>query len=414
MTFFARPNLEDLQFRQESGSTLTLSGTTHIVNITGLTLDNGSGTPIPITAEGAGISGDTKHLHSLVYNHSVGRIELLYVSGGTGCFTCGGGTTCTVGGINAGTVLSGYTYEEIFEEMLFPTTSGVTTNPYHSFSISPTTTVYEIGTGFTLTGTISFNRGLYSPAYDSSGTLISTGCTLANTPPYDYCFCGYGATCGTLPSDCISSSSTSVSTNVSLNMPMGDAYWCSFVSYPEGADLYNSKGIKITTFPSGSTTPINKMITGIFPYYYGKICSGNVAAGENRPTYSLIESGITALNSTSGSCISDATGYTCKVVASSNSTINIDFNSTYDDYIWFAIPSGSTSKTCWYVNALNNGSIGGVVNAGGNLFPDECVMTNIESDVWVNTHASLSPQSYKIYISNYQTASTLPIQLRNS
>ena len=53
MTFFARPNLDDIQFKQLTGSTLTLSGQTRIIETNGLTLSDGAGSNIVITAKNA-------------------------------------------------------------------------------------------------------------------------------------------------------------------------------------------------------------------------------------------------------------------------------------------------------------------------------------------------------------------------
>ena len=38
MTFFSRPNLDDVQFEQLSGTTLTLNGNTIIYSVSGLSL----------------------------------------------------------------------------------------------------------------------------------------------------------------------------------------------------------------------------------------------------------------------------------------------------------------------------------------------------------------------------------------
>lgn len=119
------------------------------------------------------------------------------------------------------------------------------------------------------------------------------------------------------------------------------------------------------------------------PYYYGTYSSSNALIGDNRPvaTESLVLSGI-AVNQ------------------SSNDTITITFNSLDDDYIWFAIPESSTSKTTWYVSAINTGAIGGIVSPGGNLFPNYEIIT-------------VGSLQYKVYISNYQVEATSPIELRN-
>lgn len=135
----------------------------------------------------------------------------------------------------------------------------------------------------------------------------------------------------------------------------------------------------------------NFSVQSIFPYFWGKVSSSGAMPGDNRPVANnaLINSGT-------------------KIVAQSTGTLTINFNSTNDDYIWFAIPETSASKTKWFESILNNGDIGGAVDVGGNLFPSPQVI-NIDSPtlLWNNI-------PYKIYISNYQTQSNTNIELRNS
>ncbi len=131
-------------------------------------------------------------------------------------------------------------------------------------------------------------------------------------------------------------------------------------------------------------------VNAIYPWFYGTFSSGGAVPGSNRPSanQSLIDSGT-------------------KVLAGSNGSLNASFNSTADDYLWFAIPSTSNSKNVWYETALNNGSIGGVVDPGGNLFPDfDIVSIDSPSSIWVGVE-------YKIYISNFQSG-TSSLQLRNN
>lgn len=70
--------------------------------------------------------------------------------------------------------------------------------------------------------------------------------------------------------------------------------------------------------------------------------------------------------------------------------INIPFNSTSQDFLWFAIPEEFPIKQRWEVNLLNTGNIGGNVDVKANLFPDP-VLVEIEN---IN---------YYLYISNYRT-----------
>lgn len=132
---------------------------------------------------------------------------------------------------------------------------------------------------------------------------------------------------------------------------------------------------------SGAFNSSNFSVSSVYPYFWGTFASGGAAPGLNRPVanQSLINSGT-------------------KVVAGSSGTVNVNFNSTTDDYIWFAIPASNPVKTAWYVSVFNNGSIGGSVSVGGNLFPaPNGVSISSQTALW-------SGITYNIYISNYQTS----------
>lgn len=142
---------------------------------------------------------------------------------------------------------------------------------------------------------------------------------------------------------------------------------------------------------AGAIQSAQRTLASIYPYFFGKVASGGAAPGASRPAsnQALINSGT-------------------KVVALSTGDLSVLFNSTSDDYIWFAIPSSSASKLSWFVDALNTGAIGGSVGAGGNLFPAPVtVAINSPTALW-------SAVNYKIYVSNYQTAVAVAMQLRNS
>jgi len=135
----------------------------------------------------------------------------------------------------------------------------------------------------------------------------------------------------------------------------------------------------------------NFNVTSTFPVFYGKVASGGAGAGQNRPVanQALINSGT-------------------KLVITSSGTITLSFNTTPDDYMWFAVPASSPLKTIWFVNALNTGNIGGAVSAGGNLFPaPNSVLVDSPTVLWNGI-------LYNIYIANYQSAVSLPMELRNS
>lgn len=114
MPFFARPNLGDVEFKQISGTTLTLSGQTRIATPTGLELSDGNGGYIPVMATGETVSnGD-------VLTYENGKISLKPGGGGSGIYYGASPTTTTVGGLTSGTDISGCTIENILQTILVP------------------------------------------------------------------------------------------------------------------------------------------------------------------------------------------------------------------------------------------------------------------------------------------------------
>ena len=122
-------------------------------------------------------------------------------------------------------------------------------------------------------------------------------------------------------------------------------------------------------FASGNYT-----VNSIYPYFFGKTSSVPTV------NQALIDSGT-------------------KVVALSNGNITVNFNAT-SEYLWFAIPETSASKTAWYVSALNSGNIG----TPSDLFGAFTVLS-VDSAIW-------NDQNYKVYVSNYPTPMA-SIQLNN-
>lgn len=120
---------------------------------------------------------------------------------------------------------------------------------------------------------------------------------------------------------------------------------------------------------------------GIYPIYYG------VTTGATRPavTNDLVTGGT-------------------KIVSDSTGTVSVDFNSSAGEYSWLAIPSTSTSKTCWYNNDIDNGNIN---NLPSDKYPDECTISVTSGQgCWVAI-------DYKIYMSGSYGELDDPIQFRN-
>lgn len=371
MAFFARPDLSNEQFKQLSGSTLTLSGETQIANVSGLTLSDGAGGYVPII-----VTGGT---NNEVLTYLDGKIILASGSSGGGDIYVGDSpTTCTVGGLNSGSAIFGCSVSCILQDILAPTLYPTFTNPSSNFCISPSTLLYEVGANVSITGNTSFNRGCINPAYSTSGYRSGSAAIYEyNAFGNIYCYADTNSTYQT----CF----------LAHTVGYGSNTLSSRVQYNIGEQPKDSAGNNYCSpLPSGCTSFDTFTLTGIYPYFYGTYASGGAGAGSNRPTPSA----------------GMITGGT-KVVGVSTGTISINFNSTSDDYIWFAIPNTSTNKTKWYISALNNGDIGGSVSAGGNLFPDPVSVANVATTCW-------NGQTYKMYLSNYQTAATTIMELRNS
>jgi hypothetical protein len=122
-------------------------------------------------------------------------------------------------------------------------------------------------------------------------------------------------------------------------------------------------------------------ITGIFPYFYG--------------TSLILPTEVTIAADILG-------GTATKVLSQASGTLSIPYNnpSTWL-YIWFAYPSDYTTKTKWWVNALDNGNIDG-------SFITTVVTQNVNSPdgYW-------SGKSFKMHWSVYQTQQNT-IEFRNS
>lgn len=397
MGFFARPNLDNTQFKQlKGGEPLTLSGQTQIVTTSGLTLIGDAGTGpaeyggmlIPIIATGA------SNNFVLTYDGSQKAIVLKEstASGGSTVYTYTGETTCAVGGLPIGETLFNDPLVDIIHCMIQPTICPTFTLPsITSFTLNPTNTVLEIGSSISMTGTTNNSFGSINPQYSSASSCRSCG-----TCCVDYIYFGVPSTvscCGTF--------SIMTQSFGSAVVGVGNNTIASTVTFQDGVQPYDSSGAPYDSpLPSGCTSTCSKTITGIYPWYWGTFTCA-AAAGVGRPSACCIKDIITG--GTEGSDY-------CKEVSLSIGILNVTFNATSDDYIWFATPNASQTKTCWYIDALNNGAIGGVVSAGGNLFPDpDTSITDMCScdGYW-------SGQQYKIYVSNYQNEALSNMQLRNS
>lgn len=344
-------------------------------------------TPNPITIN---VTPLTFTLFSQVSNIVAGTGITINVSGGAQAISiseeyqglmASGGTynlqspaAICVGGICAGTILVGKTAFQLFEELLVP-------ELFQTSVGTPTTTVelsntgtYEIGCSLSQTVTPTYSQGAITPLYCSSSPYCRGGAANA----YSY----KGPSLSEGFSGC-----TSCVINPYI-VTVGSNTWCVCTRYDEGACIRGSKNTVNSTYPTvcplNSVTAVGSVaITGIYPYYYGKLTSGS------RPsvTNSLVTGGT-------------------KVVGTSTSTVTVTFGSSSSEYTWLAIPSTSTSKICWYRTALDNGFMNR--SCASDKYPDECIFSICSGQFcWTAVN-------YKVYMSGGVGEISTAMEFRNS
>lgn len=365
MTFFSRPDFDNIQFKQLTGSTITLSGETKIADLSGLKLNSGDGIYRPIIVTG-GTNGFVLTLRD-------NRIVLEEGgSGGTGVYHCASPTTITVGGLPSNTPISGCGYDEILQRILVPTLSPTLYEPYYQFTIEPSTSMYEVGTKVNICGKSIFNRGGVNPIY-CGGTPFVVGL------PTCYCYFDFDS----VDVSCYSPSSANTVVFSQRIIDVGASNIVrARVHYSTGIAPFNSTGgTAFSARPAGSipsTGFVSRTINGVYPYFWGKSVGVGVEPKSKPIPNQLLIAGGT------------------KVVQCSNNDITIDFNANAE-FIWLAVPSTTPDKNCWVAsnNPTNNGSI------PGSLFDYPIEDKNISID---------SPQGcwgnipYNFYISSSPTS----------
>lgn len=281
-------------------------------------------------------------------------VDIQVISGVTGgtIYNLASPSTVEVGGLPASSQLTGFNSNELLEKILvkylLPT--------FNSFSSEMNTPV-EVGC--VLTGNKSFNWGFTNPTNITAASMCIVDVT----------------------------SSVTIATDISISSPQSaDIGTKTFTTCGQTQRWCgNAKNTCGTQFGSSSQT-----ITGLYPYYWGK-CTCPGAAGASRPTPNT---DFDATNITGGT----------KVLATSAGSFAINFNTTDDDYLWFAVPASVADKSAWFVDTINSGTIGGGVGAGCNLFPDPVIVANVANACW-------SGVNYEVYVSNKQTAQTLSMTI---
>ena len=277
--------------------------------------------------------------------------------------------TTTVGAINAGDIIQEGTTIQGFVEKLLNKIHYPTYTP-HSFSLTNNAgnKPKEIGSSFNITLTFNFNRG------EILGKLVNN-VWLEDEKQADrlgaatsYILNGVNAT----PNNFVT---MPVTVGLETNTLSGT------VAYGDGAQPKDSKNNNFESpFPAGTSPIQSTSFEGIYPYFYYKSTSPI--------TPEIMQSAI-------------ANGQATKVLASSTGPITIPFLPS-GEYIAVAYPATSTTKTKWYINALDNGDIPGGILGGTSTLP-----CNSPTGLWNNVN-------FKIHVSAGVLTQYEAVQLKNS
>ena len=239
-----------------------------------------------------------------------------------------------------------------------------------TFSLTSNAGTREIGSSTAFTLTFNYNDGNILGA-TVGGVWLPTG--------------SQGGRSGAAISYTINSVTQAGNTlSVSPVLLAGGNPFSGTVTYGVGIQPLDSKGVWYEDpYPAGTSGLSSVNIQGIYPYFWYKSASPITSAGMQ-----------TAI----------ANGTATKVLSSSTGTITIDFDAV-GEYLAVAYPSASTTKTVWYVTALDNGFIpGGVFGAVVTL---PCTSPASPTPLWSNV-------SYKIHVTAGPISRLDPMQLRNS
>lgn len=259
---------------------------------------------------------------------------------------------------------------QVLDDILFPTIlASVGSAKSITLGVSGASGVLEIGSSIARTLTATFGRGTI---------LNGTGSTNSNPLVGDatgYTFTGTGISSTAQPGNALAFTTAVVS---------GSNNWAVTAAHAAGTgDYFDNKGVSGTNLAasraSGTATDTTSAptITGVHPFYHLKSSSPISAAAM-----------VTAIQN----------GTATKIIADSTGTLTIPYAPSAQ-YLAIAYPSTSTTKTRYFVTALDNGAITVVFAPVATL--------SVTTALWT--------QSYKIHTSSGAlTNSAANIELRNS
>jgi hypothetical protein len=259
---------------------------------------------------------------------------------------------------------------QVLDDILFPTIlASVGSAKSITLGVSGASGVLEIGSSIARTLTATFGRGTI---------LNGTGSTNSNPLVGDatgFTFTGTGISSTAQPGNALAFTTAVVS---------GSNNWAVTAAHAAGTgDYFDNKGVSGTNLAasraSGTATDSTSAptITGVHPFYHFRSSSPISAAAM-----------VAAIQN----------GTATKIIADSTGTLTIPYAPSAQ-YLAIAYPSTSTTKTRYFVTALDNGAITVVFAPVATL--------SVTTALWT--------QSYKIHTSaGALTNSAANIELRNS
>jgi hypothetical protein len=162
----------------------------------------------------------------------------------------------TVGGISGGTILTGKTSFQLFEELLVPTLYPTLTPPSNTISINPSG-IFEIGCNIaTICVTSTFDAGCINPQYTALCSKRSNGVC---SHEFDGC-----QIAGSYPTNALSLTECATSYVICL----GAQSWCTHVHYSGGTQPKNNKGGNYCApLSAGETSCCQATLTGAYPLF---------------------------------------------------------------------------------------------------------------------------------------------------
>lgn len=188
-------------------------------------------------------------------------------------------TSVTVGGLTAGTTVSGMTNQELWEAVLLKELFPTLTNPSTTFSFNAGSSgvLKEIGSTIDLTFTSTFNRGSINPQYKSESPYRSG-------LPNKYTYTGTS-----IAGDNASTALTDSETIADYVVVRGDQSWTMTCSYDAGVQPKSNKGNNYNSALAAGTVAAKTLtIKGTYPFF---------ATTSNITT--MTKQSLTAINSTS-------------------------------------------------------------------------------------------------------------------